>query len=120
MARMKNEKFKNSTVEGKLRKFQSFHQVEFFRAFPSYVRERIRSTYMVFGSGLAVTAATAVTLARRPHRMGRVLNTLGTPMGAIGAMAGCFARLASVFDRLKQIWWFVCCYCEWFDATGGS
>ena len=58
--------------------------------FPGYVRERIRSTYMVFGGGLAVTAATAVSLARRPQRMGRVLNALGTPMGAIGAMAGCF------------------------------
>lgn len=58
--------------------------------YPAYVRERIRSTYMVFGGGLVVTAATAVSLARRPQKMGRMLNTLGTPMGAIGAMAGCF------------------------------
>ncbi|XP_063723517.1 growth hormone-inducible transmembrane protein-like isoform X2 [Symsagittifera roscoffensis] len=59
-------------------------------AYPAYVRERIRSTYLAFGSGLAMTAATAVTCARRPQKLMPLLSRMSTPMGAIGAMAVCF------------------------------
>ena len=59
-------------------------------AYPAYVRERIRSTYLTFGTGLAITAATAVTAARRPQRLMPLLNKMSTPVGAIGAMALCF------------------------------
>jgi len=58
-------------------------------AYPPYVRERIRSTYMTFGSGLAITAATAVAAARNPHRLRPVFNMMSSGMGCIGAMALC-------------------------------
>ena len=43
-------------------------------AWPQYVRDRIHSTYLYFGGGLGVTAASAVAVARTPALMNLMMK----------------------------------------------
>lgn len=45
-----------------------------FSVWPQYVKDRIKTTYMYFGSSVAVTAASAVAAARSPAIMNLVMR----------------------------------------------
>ncbi len=56
---------------------------------PSYVRERIRDTYLYFGGSIAVTATTAAAIFRSPAAMNIVMRQGWVALGvSIAAMIG--------------------------------
>ena len=66
-------------------------------AWPPYVRERIRDTYMYFGGSLGITAATAVAAFRSPVVMNLVNRGGFIAMGAtIAAMIGAQMQVKSI------------------------
>jgi len=66
-------------------------------AWPPYVRERIRDTYMYFGGSLGITAATAVAAFRSPAVMNIVMKQGWIAMGAtIAAMIGAQILVKSI------------------------
>jgi len=58
-------------------------------AWPQYVRDRVKDTYFYFGSGLALTAASATAAFRSPVIMRMMTkNSFGAILLTIGAMIG--------------------------------
>ncbi|XP_054773885.2 growth hormone-inducible transmembrane protein-like [Lytechinus pictus] len=57
---------------------------------PQYVRDRVRSTYMYFGMGIAATTASALAMARNPALLMRI-----TPKSWVGALGGMAVIMAS-------------------------
>ncbi|KAK7574290.1 hypothetical protein V9T40_011481 [Parthenolecanium corni] len=63
--------------------------LETSRIWPQYVRNRIHDTYMYFGSSIAITAASAVTVFRSPVMMNLVMKNSWLAIGGtIVAMMG--------------------------------
>lgn len=63
--------------------------VERSMLWPQYVKDRIKSTYMYFGSSIALTAASAVAISRSPTLMSIMMKNSWLAIGAtLAAMIG--------------------------------
>jgi len=83
-------------------------------AWPQYVKDRVKDTYFYFGSSLAATAGTAVTIFRSPAAMNIVSRGGLVAMGvSIAAMIGSSMVVRSIPYSpgvgAKQAAWFVHC-----------
>ncbi|KAF7494468.1 Growth hormone-inducible transmembrane protein [Sarcoptes scabiei] len=83
-------------------------------AWPKYVRDRVRDTYLYFGSGLGITAASAVAAFRSPVVMNLVTKTSFTGiLLTIGAMIGTSILAQSIPYKegfgAKQLAWALHC-----------
>lgn len=65
-------------------------------AWPAYARQRIQSTYLNYGYGLATTAATAYVMSKRPRAFQPLLRGLCTIPGCLGATALIFGAGVAV------------------------
>lgn len=50
------------------------YQYVFFRIWPQYVKDRIRSTYMYFAGSIGLTALSAVAVSRTPALMNLMMR----------------------------------------------
>lgn len=79
---------------------------------PQYVRDRVHSTYMYLGGSLALTAASAVAVARN-HTLLRLMsgNGIGVMLGSLAAVIGTGMVLRSIPYKegfgTKQLAWMV-------------
>lgn len=83
-------------------------------AWPEYVRDRVKATYFYFGSGLGITAASAVAAFRSPRMMNLMTrNSFGAILLTIGAMIGTSMIAQSIPYKegigAKQLAWAVHC-----------
>ncbi|XP_060580523.1 growth hormone-inducible transmembrane protein-like [Ruditapes philippinarum] len=79
---------------------------------PEYVRARVRATYMYFGGGIALTAASAVAVSRNPRIMSMMTrNSLLAMGGTIAAIIGTNILCHSIPYKpgfgAKQLAWMV-------------
>ena len=79
---------------------------------PAVVRERIRDTYLYFGSSLVFTAASAVAISRSPVMMNLMMrNSLLAVFGTMAAMIGsgmvCRSLPYTEGFGAKQVAWMV-------------
>lgn len=80
-------------------------------AWPQYVRDRIQSTYLYFGGGLGVTAASAVAVARTPALMNLMMrNSWVAIIATFAAVIGSGALARSIpYEKdkfgAKQLAW---------------
>lgn len=86
-------------------------------AWPQYVRQRIRDTYMYFGASCAVSAASAVAIFRSPlgHRFFAlcsrhpIMSTVGILVGLVGTGQAMMSVPYSTGLGAKQLLWLANC-----------
>jgi FtsH-binding integral membrane protein len=73
---------------------------------PEYVRQRVRDTYMYFGSSLVFTAGAAVAAFRSPAMMNLMMkNSWVAILGSMAAMigSGIVARFVCGFEKIQGL-----------------